>query len=126
IDEPGVILSFIYYSVIGFAVSIPRICNNLLLSHQDQSFASVPTHPESILLVDDNVEAADALALLLNAVGYRVIVAANAIEAMKMAEHEPIDVFLLDIGLPDMTGYDLAKALQRRPALKDKKYFALT
>lgn len=43
-----------------------------------------------------------------------------------MAEHEPIDVFLLDIGLPDMTGYDLAKALQRRPALKDKKYFALT
>lgn len=109
-----------------FTVSIPRECNNLLAQHPDQSSSSAPAHPVSILLVDDNVDAAHALSLLLNAVGYRVVVAANAIEAMKMAEHESIDVFLLDIGLPDMNGYDLAKALQRRPALKEKIYFALT
>lgn len=108
-----------------FTVSIPRICNTLMQQHQDQP-SSAPAHPVSILLVDDNVDAAQALSLLLNAVGYRVNVAANAIEAMRMAEHEPVDVFLLDIGLPDMTGYDLAKALQRRPGLKKKTYFALT
>ncbi len=79
-----------------------------------------------ILVVDDNVDAANSLAILLKAVGHHVTIATNAKDALNKAELEPVDVFILDIGLPDMTGYDLAKTLRRRAALEDKTYIALT
>jgi CheY-like chemotaxis protein len=77
-------------------------------------------------VVDDNIDAAELLSMLLEMVGHQVLVAFNATDAIRVAEQEHIDVFLLDIGLPDMNGYELAKTLRSRAALENKFYVALT
>jgi signal transduction histidine kinase/ActR/RegA family two-component response regulator len=67
---------------------------------------------QSILLVDDNEDAAGATALLLREMGHQVRVAHNAAEARALALVAPAAVAILDIGLPDMDGYALAAALR--------------
>lgn len=65
-----------------------------------------------ILIVDDNVDAAQSLAMLLGASGYDVRIAFDGLTALQTArEHKP-DVALLDIGLPGLDGYALARQLR--------------
>jgi two-component system CheB/CheR fusion protein len=67
-----------------------------------------------VLVVDDNVDAAESLADLLRTRGQRVSVAHNGQDALAQAlQHRP-DVVLLDIGLPGMNGYEVATALRRQ------------
>ena len=108
-----------------FTISIPRIKEDTVPT-PDAGNDAVESRNLSILVVDDNVDAANSLAILLKAVGHHVTVAANAAEALKKAQQEAIDAFILDIGLPDMTGYDLARALRRRAHFEDKTFIALT
>ena len=72
----------------------------------------------SVLVVDDNQDAADLLGEALRALGYTVHVAHTSIEALNaLASFHP-DVALLDIGLPELDGYELAHELHARiPAL---------
>ncbi|HUS67926.1 MAG TPA: ATP-binding protein [Kofleriaceae bacterium] len=65
-----------------------------------------------ILVVDDNVDAGDSLEMLLSMQGYTVTVARDGTDALEQARAFRPDVVLLDIGLPDMTGYDVARALR--------------
>jgi CheY-like chemotaxis protein len=78
-----------------------------------------------ILLVDDNADVRRSLALLLKLVGHQVVVADSGQTALAaVAEHMP-DVALLDIGLPDTDGYQVAR--QIRQARQDRIYLiALT
>jgi CheY-like chemotaxis protein/two-component sensor histidine kinase len=77
---------------------------------------AVPTDaPLRILVVDDNTDAADTLALLLQTDGYRVSVEYTAGGALRLASEQGFDVLLLDIGLPDMDGYELARRLRQLP-----------
>jgi DNA-binding response OmpR family regulator len=62
-----------------------------------------------ILVVDDNRDAADACAMLLEASGHHVQVAYSGRRALELAEKFGPHVALLDIGLPDFNGYELAR-----------------
>lgn len=65
-----------------------------------------------VLVVDDDQDGREALGELLRSWGYEVIVAADGCEAITLAlEHRP-DVVLLDIGLPDMDGYEVARRIR--------------
>jgi PAS domain S-box-containing protein len=79
--------------------------------------AAVPVAapPRRILVVDDNLDAAQTLALLLSMDGHAVQTAADGIEALARADVWPPDVALLDLGMPRMNGYDLCRALRARP-----------
>jgi PAS domain S-box-containing protein len=68
-----------------------------------------------VLVVDDNVDAAQTLALLLTVDGHCVETASDGIEALACAELWQPDVALLDLGMPRMNGYDLCRALRDRP-----------
>jgi CheY-like chemotaxis protein len=68
----------------------------------------------SILIVDDNQAAAEALQKLLALRGHVVRVAYTAAAAIEKIEKYSPEVVLLDIGLPDMNGYDLAREIKRR------------
>jgi PAS domain S-box-containing protein len=69
-----------------------------------------------LLVVDDNVDAADSLAMLLRLKGYEVHVAHNGPEALQLcADLQPAAV-VLDIGLPGMSGYEVAAEIHRGPA----------
>jgi PAS domain S-box-containing protein len=108
-----------------FTLTLPR-ASHQSLPIQAQIEADMGDSMLSILLVDDNVDAAESLSMLLELIGHKVRVANTAIDALGIAEVELFDAFILDIGLPDMSGYDLAKALLRRPDLAGKPCFALT
>lgn len=77
-----------------------------------------------LLVVDDNRDAADSLALLLGLWGYRPHVAYDARAALDLAE--PPDGILLDLGLPGVDGYQLAADLRRRPDWADAPLIAVT
>jgi PAS domain S-box-containing protein len=82
--------------------------------------------PHRILVVDDNQDSADSLGMLLKLLGaevYTVHDGPAALEALKT--HRP-DVVLLDIGMPGMDGYELAREARRRPEGRDVTLIALT
>jgi signal transduction histidine kinase len=68
-----------------------------------------------VLVVDDNADAAQTLALLLTVDGHHVETACDGVEALARAELWQPDVALLDLGMPRMNGYDLCRALRARP-----------
>ncbi|MCS0591315.1 ATP-binding protein [Massilia norwichensis] len=68
-----------------------------------------------LMLVDDNEDAAMTLGLLLEAGGHAVTVVHDPFKALARAAAERFDVFLLDIGLPGMSGVELARRLRRLP-----------
>ena len=68
-----------------------------------------------IMLVDDNADARNTLALALRALGHETCTAADAFEALKLVESFDPDSAVLDIGLPVMDGYELADLLRQRP-----------
>jgi PAS domain S-box-containing protein len=79
-----------------------------------------------VLVVEDNVDAADSLSMLLRLYGHEVQVARTGPTALEMACASRPDVMLLDIGLPGMAGYEVAKRLRERPEFKDVMLCALT
>jgi CheY-like chemotaxis protein len=79
-----------------------------------------------LLVVEDNVDAADSLSLLLRLYGHDVQVARTGPTALEMAAAARPDVLLLDIGLPGMDGYHVAKHLRETPEFKDVMICALT
>ncbi|MES2262241.1 MAG: ATP-binding protein [Pseudomonadota bacterium] len=79
-----------------------------------------------ILVVDDNEDAASLLATLLEYSGHDVTVAYDGVSAMTSVAADPPQVIFLDIGLPDMSGYDLAPTLRNMHAMAQAKLIALT
>jgi two-component system CheB/CheR fusion protein len=65
-----------------------------------------------VLVVDDNLDAADSTAMLVRALGHQVKLAYDAALALDIAASFEPDVVLLDIGLPDLDGYQLAPRLR--------------
>jgi two-component system, sensor histidine kinase len=66
-----------------------------------------------VLVVDDNEDAADLVALLLERAGYSTMIAYDGLSAVRSVENWSPDVVILDIGLPGMSGYDVASELRR-------------
>lgn len=79
-----------------------------------------------VLLVDDSVDAANSLAMLLRLWGHEALVANDGLNALRLVERQRPDVALLDIGLPGMDGYELARQLRRQPGLEKTILVALT
>ncbi len=79
-----------------------------------------------VLVVEDNVDAADSLSMLLRLYGHDVRVARTGPTALEMASVSRPDVVLLDIGLPGMDGYQVAKRLREKPEFKSVMICALT
>ncbi|MFC0134014.1 hybrid sensor histidine kinase/response regulator [Massilia eurypsychrophila] len=80
----------------------------------------------SILLVDDNVDSAEMMRDLLVALGHTVELAHDGASALALAALRTPDVMILDIGLPDMDGAELARSLRALPALAHTRLVAHT
>jgi CheY-like chemotaxis protein len=70
--------------------------------------------PERLLVVDDNVDAADSLALVLALGGADVRVAYNGPDALRVFDDEVISVAFIDLGMPGMHGVEVARQLRAR------------
>lgn len=80
----------------------------------------------TILLVEDDALLRHAFRLLLEDAGYRVREAGSAAEALAAVDGEIPSLILLDLGLPDRSGLDVARALRVRPETGDVPIVALT
>jgi CheY-like chemotaxis protein len=111
-----------------FVVCLPRLIN------PKPAPVPTPTHATStaalnklgILVVEDNCDVADSLALLLEMDGHQVRKAYDSKIAIEMVDIQQPDVILLDIGLPGMDGYLLAQALRQNSKLQRTLLIALT
>lgn len=82
--------------------------------------------PVRVLVVDDNVDAAASLSLLLQLGGHTTQVAHSGPEALqRFADFEP-DIVLLDLGLPGMSGYEVARAIRATPERRQPLLVACT
>lgn len=90
--------------------------------------AASPARPalQRILIVEDNPDAADSLQMLLEVFGHTVAVAGNGPAALKRLESETPDVIICDIGLPGMSGYEVARAVRAQPRFRRTFMVALT
>ena len=79
-----------------------------------------------ILIVEDNDDARESLRLLLESFGHRVIEARDGERAVALALHHRPDVVLIDLGLPLLDGYALARALRESPIGKTVTLIAVT
>jgi len=79
-----------------------------------------------VLLVDDNTDAAAMLALIVEAAGHDVRVEHTAQAALHYASRHPVDACLLDIGLPDINGNELARRLRALPHMQHTLLVAVT
>jgi len=79
-----------------------------------------------VLVVDDNVDSAEIMARLLRMSGYEVRTAYTGLDAMELAEGFLPEVVLLDIGLPGIDGYEVARRLRQIPKLKESRLVAMT
>jgi signal transduction histidine kinase/CheY-like chemotaxis protein len=71
-----------------------------------------------LLLVEDHRDTARTLARLLNGSGYIVKTAHSVASALQLAENEPFDILVSDIGLPDASGYELMQQIKARYGIK--------
>jgi signal transduction histidine kinase/CheY-like chemotaxis protein len=89
---------------------------------------SVSSRALKLHLVDDNVDAAQTLAMLLQLDGFQVAVSFDGLSTLQQVQEELSQpaIFILDIGLPDMDGTELAQKLRKLPQLYNTKMIALT
>ena len=74
--------------------------------------------PLTVLVIEDHPDQRDLLAIVLQREGYRVITAANGVEALERLESEPIQIALSDIMMPKMDGFELIKRIRGNPSFK--------
>ncbi len=109
-----------------FVVRLPAAPN---VRESDRAEKGLPHEalPRSrILVVDDNVDAAQSLAMLLQMMGHDVAVAHDGHAALDAARASVPDLVLLDIGLPGMNGYEVARKLRALPKVRDALLVAVT
>ena len=86
----------------------------------------VPQRTARVLLVEDNPDAAESLTILLELLGHHVRAVYDGIAALDAARASTPDVMVVDIGLPGMDGYEVARRVRRDPALTQVVLVALT
>src|SRR4051812_5108096 len=79
-----------------------------------------------VLIVEDDLDCAESTAALLRLVGHHVTTAGNGLTAVTAVVTSQFDVVLLDIGLPGMTGCDIAKWLLSRSTINPPYLVAIT
>ncbi|HEX8788493.1 MAG TPA: AAA family ATPase [Telluria sp.] len=107
-----------------FTIRLPRVTPPQ--TQPGAASADGGSAPRRILIVDDNVDAADTLAMLLELDGHDVSTVYGAAEALDAAARLKPDLLFLDIGLPVMDGYEVARRLRSQPSTSALRLVAVT
>jgi PAS domain S-box-containing protein len=91
-----------------------------------QASSMAHVEPRRILVVDDNVDGARSLEKLLKMLGHEVAVTHDGYAALDEARRFRPDIVILDIGLPGMNGYEVARHLRKMPEMRDMLLVAMT
>jgi signal transduction histidine kinase len=106
-----------------FRLTLPLVVQQ---SRQPLVVAAPPVAARRILIVDDNLDAASSLAMVLSLDGHQVDTVSDGVGAIEYAAKSAPDVILLDIGLPQLDGYEVARRIRQLPQGGDVRLIALT
>ncbi len=109
---------------IKLPLNIPAVQLPQGRSHLDKAAAHM--NEKRVLIVDDNVDGATSLSMFAELLGHKTEVAHNGPEALEKVQSFRPDVVFLDIGLPGMSGFEVAKLLRSTPQALHAKLVALT
>jgi PAS domain S-box-containing protein len=109
-----------------FVVRLPIVSDTSRPVPQPVVREPMPAVGRRILIVDDNRDGAESLAMLLQFGGHETHMAHDGLEAIKAAEQLRPDAVLLDIGLPKLNGYEVCKRIRNEPWGKEIVLVALT
>ncbi len=70
---------------------------------------------EKVLIIDDDVQSLRLVGLMLERQGYQIFAASNGTQGLRLARSEQPDIILLDVMMPDMDGYDVARRMRKSP-----------
>jgi CheY-like chemotaxis protein len=107
-----------------FTVQLPRLVT--LPAAAPTGDEAGQTGPLQVLVVDDNDDVAQSIVMLLQILGHRVEVARDGRSALALARATQPDVVVLDLGLPGMNGYEVARALRADARFRDTFLVACT
>ena len=111
----------------SFMLTVPLLAGEASTPAPGQQHSSTPQGMgRTVLVVDDNEDAARLLGELLRSWGYATLVTHDGPTALNLLGQQAIDLALLDIGLPVMDGYELAQAIHRLPGQTQTPLLALT
>ena len=110
----------------SFTVRLPALSMESSATESALTKSALPMSKLRILVVDDYADAAESLTMLLQAEGHEVETADCGMKAIEQAQVFHPQVVLLDIGLPDLDGYEVAKRLRALPETRDAILIALT
>jgi PAS domain S-box-containing protein len=109
-----------------FVVRLPRAPDELLEADEHPCQSAPRLDGLRILAVDDNIDACHFMALLLGDAGCQVETAATGDEGLRRADEADFDVVLLDIGLPDIDGREVARRLRDKPGYAGARIVAVS
>jgi PAS domain S-box-containing protein len=109
----------------SFTVVLPTVAARDGAGDDADGAPGQPGRAAKVMIVDDHLDGAQSLAALLSAQGHEVAVAEDGASGLALAAGRETDVFILDIGLPDIDGYELARRL-RAAGGQDALLIALT
>lgn len=111
----------------SFTIRLPVVAAPVLSAKPVRTpLEAKPAARHRILIVDDNLDNADTLAVLLKLIGHEVRTAYQAEEALSRAAGFEPSVVLLDIGMPGMSGHELARRIREKPWGRTATLIALT
>ena len=109
-----------------FIVRLPRIARPVWGSESELERTVLPSAPQRILVADDNADLAESMAMLLRIEGHDVRIAHDGPSALELAAQFEPDAAMLDIGLPGLNGYELARELRARQNGRELLLIAVT
>ena len=109
-----------------FIVRLPVVLSLVQNGPVDEAKLVRPTKCLRILVVDDNLDAAESLAMLLAAEGHETRTANDGLEALDVAPPFEPDAILIDIGMPKMSGYEVCRRIRKQAWSKNTVVIALT
>jgi signal transduction histidine kinase/CheY-like chemotaxis protein len=114
-----------------FTVRLP-IASSRAAHEEEDSSESVVDEREiqdlrlRVLVIEDSLDTLNMLKLWLSTFGCEVLIAAEAMEGVRLATEQPPDLIISDIGMPDVDGYELMRVLRKTPGLEQVPAIALT
>lgn len=105
-----------YFPAVPAPISEPALASTRLMAPQSRT----------LLYVEDNADVRAVMSEMLRLSGYEIIETANGAEALAALGLKRPDAIVMDIGLPDMTGYELARQMRLLPSCQDLPIIALT
>jgi PAS domain S-box-containing protein len=109
-----------------FVIRLPALRQREPLAPSARSESAAATRSLRVLLVEDNRDAADSMAFLLERLGHHVQVARDGASALELARATDPELVLVDIGLPGMDGYEVARRLRSGAGRAAPRLVALT